>query len=76
MPGAYDAWNGKGGGRASFVSVGLGDELNVVFDHLEADNGIGGWIVDGIALRKAGRRALRALLKTKISAGANSLHDH
>ncbi len=56
-------------------SVGLGDQIDMVLDHFKTDHGIGARVYDGLSSRKTRRRTVRILLKTKISAGINRLHD-
>lgn len=60
---------------ASGNLVGFRDQVDMVFNHLKTDHGIAGWIYDGLPLGKAGRRTVRILFETNISASIDRLHD-
>ena len=58
------------------ASVRFGNEIDLIFDHFKANNGIRILTDDRSALRKTGGRTLRATLETEIGVGVDRLLDH
>jgi len=58
------------------ASVRLGDEIDLVFDHFKANDGIRVRADDGSALSQTGGRTPGATLETEIGAGVDRLLDH
>ena len=64
----------RGAGKAlnQELSVGLGDQVDMVFDHLEANDGVCIRADDRRALRKTGCGARRDGLEANVRAGRSS----
>ena len=58
------------------VSVRFGDEIDLVFDHFEANDGVRIRTDDCSALGKTGGRTRGAALEAEVGGGVDRLHDH
>ena len=57
------------------ASVCLGDQIDLIFSHLETDDGVSVRAEDRGTLRKTGCRTRNAGLEAQVRAGVDRLHD-